>query len=144
MGCQKIEYFRIMKYFAFIVMNRTQNIFNRVTLYNVHVCVKVPITGSSTSSPSSINSLASVTSTASTVNSQTQLCPNPEDQCLDGQTCCQISAIDYGCCPFSEAVCCQDMLHCCPHGTYCDMKTDACRVKPDPNATLYMSDLVHF
>ena len=40
----------------------------------------------------------------------THSCPNPEDQCLDGQTCCQISETDYGCCPFVEAVCCNGNL----------------------------------
>ena len=41
----------------------------------------------------------------------THSCPNPEDQCLDGQTCCQISETDYGCCPFAEAVCCPGSIH---------------------------------
>ena len=41
----------------------------------------------------------------------THSCPNPEDQCLDGQTCCQISETDYGCCPFAEAVCCKGSIH---------------------------------
>ena len=61
--------------------------------------------------------------------SATHLCPNPEDQCLDGQTCCQISETDYGCCPFAQAVCCKDMAHCCPHNTLCDLKLDTCRPK---------------
>ena len=59
--------------------------------------------------------------------SATHLCPNPEDQCLDGQTCCQISETDYGCCPFAQAVCCKDMAHCCPQNTLCDLKSDSCR-----------------
>ena len=41
----------------------------------------------------------------------THSCPNPEDQCLDGQTCCQISEKDFGCCPFAEAVCCKGSIH---------------------------------
>ena len=41
----------------------------------------------------------------------THSCPNPEDQCLDGQTCCQISEKDFGCCPFAEAVCCKGFIH---------------------------------
>lgn len=65
---------------------------------------------------------------------QRQKCPNPEDQCLDKQTCCQISETDYGCCPFPSAVCCSDRLHCCPEHTLCDLKSDACRPK---NATTY-------
>lgn len=65
----------------------------------------------------------------------THSCPNPEDQCLDGQTCCQISETDYGCCPFAEAVCCTDMAHCCPHNTLCDLKSDSCVPKQANNVT---------
>jgi len=65
----------------------------------------------------------------------THSCPNPEDQCLDGQTCCQISEKDFGCCPFAEAVCCKDMAHCCPHNTSCDLESDTCVPKPANNVT---------
>ncbi|VDO67525.1 unnamed protein product [Haemonchus placei] len=27
---------------------------------------------------------------------------------------------DWGCCPFPNAVCCSDHIHCCPQGTQCD------------------------
>ncbi len=73
-----------------------------------------------------------LSSSVSSIGSKTKLCPNPEDQCLDGQTCCQISKTDYGCCPFTNAVCCTDMLHCCPHNTLCDLKFNACR-PPGPS-----------
>lgn len=64
-------------------------------------------------------------------------CPNLVDQCLDGQTCCLISETDYGCCPFSKAVCCSDLRHCCPEDTVCDMPSDACRPHlPLGNATM--------
>uniref|UniRef100_UPI0037E9B7E7 granulin a n=1 Tax=Semicossyphus pulcher TaxID=241346 RepID=UPI0037E9B7E7 len=40
--------------------------------------------------------------------------------CPDGQTCCRMSATTWGCCPIPNAVCCSDMLHCCPSGWTCD------------------------
>ncbi|XP_029945401.1 granulin a isoform X2 [Salarias fasciatus] len=40
-------------------------------------------------------------------------------KCPDGQTCCRISATSWGCCPSPQAVCCSDMLHCCPNGYTC-------------------------
>lgn len=39
--------------------------------------------------------------------------------CEDGQTCCKMSATTWGCCPLPNAVCCSDMLHCCPAGQSC-------------------------
>ncbi|XP_051243041.1 granulin a isoform X8 [Dicentrarchus labrax] len=39
--------------------------------------------------------------------------------CEDGETCCKMSATTWGCCPMSNAVCCSDMLHCCPTGYTC-------------------------
>merc|ERR1712223_1229227 len=54
------------------------------------------------------------------------LCPNPEEQCPKGQTCCLMNDVDYGCCPLDHAVCCDDRLHCCPQGTKCEMDKGAC------------------
>ena len=76
---------------------------------------------------SMLSSTLSDLPTTTTTISTTHPCPNPEDQCLDGQTCCQISETDYGCCPFAQAVCCKDMAHCCPQNTLCDLKSDSCR-----------------
>ncbi|XP_067332061.1 granulin a [Channa argus] len=39
--------------------------------------------------------------------------------CQDGETCCKMSATTWGCCPLPNAVCCSDMLHCCPTGYTC-------------------------
>ncbi|CAJ1076382.1 LOW QUALITY PROTEIN: progranulin-like [Xyrichtys novacula] len=52
-----------------------------------------------------------------------------ETSCPDGQTCCRMSATTWGCCPFSDAVCCKDMLHCCPHGLTCN-EAGECIQKP--------------
>merc|ERR1712062_128937 len=65
------------------------------------------------------------------------ICPNPEDQCLEGQTCCKISPDDYGCCPFKNAVCCSDMLHCCPQNMVCNLESDVCEKNPKLSLNLY-------
>ena len=40
--------------------------------------------------------------------------------CPDGQTCCYTFGGSYGCCPYSDAVCCYDGDHCCPSSfDYC-------------------------
>ena len=36
--------------------------------------------------------------------------------CPTGTTCCKLSSGGYGCCPYPEAVCCDDGEHCCPNG----------------------------
>uniref|UniRef100_A0A915MD85 Granulins domain-containing protein n=1 Tax=Meloidogyne javanica TaxID=6303 RepID=A0A915MD85_MELJA len=36
----------------------------------------------------------------------------------------------YGCCPAEKAVCCSDHLHCCPHGTECDISEARCLIPP--------------
>ena len=36
--------------------------------------------------------------------------------CSSGTTCCKLSSGQWGCCPYPEAVCCDDGEHCCPSG----------------------------
>ncbi|XP_075942669.1 granulin a [Anarhichas minor] len=47
-----------------------------------------------------------------------------EASCPDETTCCRTSATTWGCCPYSSAVCCSDMLHCCPAGYTCTETAD--------------------
>ncbi|XP_044037305.1 granulin a isoform X4 [Siniperca chuatsi] len=42
-----------------------------------------------------------------------------QTSCKDGQTCCRMSATTWGCCPYTNAVCCSDMMYCCPTGYTC-------------------------
>ncbi|XP_036943926.1 granulin a [Acanthopagrus latus] len=44
--------------------------------------------------------------------------------CPDGETCCRLSATTWGCCPSPNAVCCSDMIHCCPTGYTCTQTGD--------------------
>lgn len=55
-----------------------------------------------------------------------QECPD-KSECPDIYTCCQLPSQKYGCCPLSQAVCCADHIHCCPHGTVCDLTAKTCK-----------------
>ncbi|KAM4717217.1 granulin a [Anableps anableps] len=52
-------------------------------------------------------------------------CPDG-GRCEEGQTCCSSPANSYGCCPFDQAECCEDHIHCCPADTICDSETSSC------------------
>ncbi|KAL3831532.1 hypothetical protein ACJMK2_023273 [Sinanodonta woodiana] len=69
-----------------------------------------------------------VTMKSSVINNNLQnvICPDEEHQCLNGNTCCQLTSGQWGCCPLEDAVCCSDHLHCCPHGTKCDVSEGKC------------------
>ncbi|XP_054622865.1 granulin b [Dunckerocampus dactyliophorus] len=53
-------------------------------------------------------------------------CPDKTSVCPDKTTCCQTISGEFACCPMPDAVCCADHLHCCPHGTVCNMATATC------------------
>ncbi|GAB6030458.1 hypothetical protein CHUAL_007325 [Chamberlinius hualienensis] len=53
-------------------------------------------------------------------------CPD-KSHCPDNYTCCQIPSLAYGCCPLKSATCCSDKIHCCPHGTVCDIEVGTCK-----------------
>ena len=50
-------------------------------------------------------------------------------ECSDDDTCCQLSSGKYGCCPYSQGVCCSDHLHCCPSGYTCNVTEKTCTKK---------------
>ncbi|XP_054455244.1 granulin b [Anoplopoma fimbria] len=55
------------------------------------------------------------------------LCPGGTSSCPDSYTCCLQTSGDYGCCPYEQAMCCSDYLHCCPSGTICDLEHWVCK-----------------
>ncbi|XGW21678.1 hypothetical protein V3C99_004559 [Haemonchus contortus] len=59
------------------------------------------------------------------VNSVTQDC-GEGFSCSDSTTCCRLPSGEWGCCPFPNAVCCSDHIHCCPQGTQCDPEKFHC------------------
>ncbi|KAJ3607811.1 hypothetical protein NHX12_024862 [Muraenolepis orangiensis] len=52
--------------------------------------------------------------------------PGGKSSCPEGTTCCLLTSGDYGCCPYAEAVCCNDHIHCCPAESMCDLKHERC------------------
>ncbi|XP_060758213.1 granulin a isoform X3 [Neoarius graeffei] len=53
--------------------------------------------------------------------------------CPDGSTCCKDEQGGWGCCPLSQAVCCEDFIHCCPHGKKCNLTAQSC---DDPSGSV--------
>ena len=55
--------------------------------------------------------------------------------CLDNSTCdplkicCKMENGAYGCCPYSDGVCCEHTSSCCPGGTVCGDVAGDCRPK---------------
>ncbi|XP_075528303.1 progranulin-like isoform X2 [Dermacentor variabilis] len=66
-----------------------------------------------------------LTSVASLRNVPNQMCPDG-NECQDDQTCCLLQSGSYGCCPYNQAVCCDDREHCCPAGYTCDTQAARC------------------
>uniref|UniRef100_A0A8C2W811 Granulin a n=1 Tax=Cyclopterus lumpus TaxID=8103 RepID=A0A8C2W811_CYCLU len=50
-----------------------------------------------------------------------------ESQCPEQTTCCRLLSGEWGCCPITNAVCCPDKEHCCPHGYTCNMASNSCQ-----------------
>ncbi|UYV61465.1 GRN [Cordylochernes scorpioides] len=46
--------------------------------------------------------------------------------CPGNKTCCKLINGNYGLCPYSEAICCNDGIHCCPNGFSCDIEHQKC------------------
>ncbi|XP_023377317.1 granulins isoform X3 [Pteropus vampyrus] len=53
-------------------------------------------------------------------------CPDSQFQCSNSSTCCTMLDGSWGCCPMPQASCCEDKVHCCPHGTTCDLARARC------------------
>ncbi|CAM4742468.1 unnamed protein product [Rotaria magnacalcarata] len=76
---------------------------------------------------SSVNSilsnviLSNVESTISTIQ-----CPDEKSLCPEETTCCELKNGAYGCCPYSQASCCSDKIHCCGNGYSCDESSKRC------------------
>uniref|UniRef100_A0A3Q4NAW1 Granulin b n=1 Tax=Neolamprologus brichardi TaxID=32507 RepID=A0A3Q4NAW1_NEOBR len=41
--------------------------------------------------------------------------------CPGKSTCCKTASGGWACCPLRQAVCCDDHIHCCPHGKVCNL-----------------------
>ncbi|XP_041087697.1 multiple epidermal growth factor-like domains protein 6 isoform X6 [Polyodon spathula] len=49
-----------------------------------------------------------------------------QHNCSGQQTCCKTTAGTWGCCPYSQGVCCDDRQHCCPNRYTCDKSGAKC------------------
>jgi len=54
------------------------------------------------------------------------ICPDAVSVCSDTSTCCISTDGAYSCCPFQNAVCCDDHVHCCPQAYKCNLKIFKC------------------
>lgn len=60
------------------------------------------------------------------------IAPPPNKRCDESSscpgesTCCKLASGDWGCCPLPEAMCCEDHVHCCPHGSVCNLAAETC------------------
>ncbi|KAF6039415.1 GRN [Bugula neritina] len=71
---------------------------------------------------------ASKVSASSSVRSSAPASVSCDDQyeCPDEYTCCHMLDGGWGCCPYMQAVCCEDGMHCCPNGYTCDSTRNRC------------------
>uniref|UniRef100_A0A8C3YRV0 Progranulin n=1 Tax=Catagonus wagneri TaxID=51154 RepID=A0A8C3YRV0_9CETA len=60
------------------------------------------------------------------VNTVREVKCDMEVSCPDDYTCCRLQSGAWGCCPFVQAVCCQDHVHCCPTGYKCNIEKGTC------------------
>ncbi|CAB1337982.1 unnamed protein product, partial [Coregonus sp. 'balchen'] len=67
---------------------------------------------------------------------------NDSVACADGTTCCKLLNGEWACCPLPKAVCCDDHLHCCPHGTICNLVESTCDDPSSGSALVPMLDKV--
>lgn len=52
-----------------------------------------------------------------------------EVQCPSPATCCKVASGSWACCPYEQATCCEDEMHCCPYGYKCNMGAEACTLQ---------------
>ncbi len=71
------------------------------------------------------------------------ICPDGHEQCPDNKTCCAITSGGYGCCPYERAVCCEDKIHCCPHGYTCNVALGMCTLSDNSVALKMVQPMVN-
>ena len=66
-----------------------------------------------------------LSSSSSSATRDNQIVCQDGSRCTDYETCCQIGDV-FGCCPYYQATCCDDMKNCCPSGFRCDLAAGLC------------------
>ncbi|KAL0993328.1 hypothetical protein UPYG_G00106180 [Umbra pygmaea] len=88
--------------------------------------VTTPIPDTTTSASTSPAPLRKgATSLSPSVQADDVPCDNTTS-CEDGKTCCKTKEGGWACCPLPQAVCCDDFIHCCPHGKVCNVPAGTC------------------
>ncbi|KAL5246583.1 hypothetical protein ACHWQZ_G018711 [Mnemiopsis leidyi] len=106
-----------------------------------HCCPKETVcntergTCDSPSSEAVVSNLNRIQIMESSLNSSNIIC-DESMECRSNQTCCRLTDGSFGCCPFKDAVCCSDHVHCCSHGMWCNHKTKTCK---DPTDSVPMA-----
>ncbi|BHF84508.1 hypothetical protein SprV_0902765900 [Sparganum proliferum] len=71
------------------------------------------------------------TAPANITSSTTPIVPSLSKECASQTTPCAFKFGGVACCPFENAVCCNDSLHCCRAGYQCDATTQSCIIADD-------------
>eukprot|EP01123_Difflugia_compressa_P011396 TRINITY_DN4532_c0_g1_i1.p1 TRINITY_DN4532_c0_g1~~TRINITY_DN4532_c0_g1_i1.p1 ORF type:complete len:374 (-),score=50.98 TRINITY_DN4532_c0_g1_i1:26-1147(-) len=82
-----------------------------------------------------------LTSLSLSLSSRPSACPL--GTCPDTETCCNIGADQYGCCPYANAVCCSDHHHCCPSNYVCDVVRGECLQQKLSSVPMIHTKTVH-
>ncbi len=72
-----------------------------------------------------------------TLSKSELVCPDDTACPSTGYTCCLKEYGWYGCCPLDNAVCCSDLIHCCPANTLCNLIDSTCDKKSFLNVEYY-------
>ncbi|XP_067271397.1 granulin a isoform X2 [Pseudorasbora parva] len=83
-----------------------------------------------------------MTTLSGTLSESSDVPCNDTASCEDGTTCCKTKDGGWACCPLPEAVCCDDFIHCCPHGTTCNVAAGSCD-EPSPSSPWLEKKPVH-
>ncbi|KAB7507333.1 Granulin [Armadillidium nasatum] len=90
-----------------------------------------------------INSTIFETSEPIVSTDEGDLCPDGTP-CREEGTCCSVGGGHFGCCPYRNAQCCTDFVHCCPDGYDCDVARGQCRKRSNVNSTINLNNLPIF
>ena len=80
--------------------------------------------------------------TIPTITNKENTCPDG-NVCMQYQTCCQMKGgAYYGCCPYKNAQCCKDGIHCCPQNYTCELEDEICLPKLALNKPITMATMI--
>ena len=93
---------------------------------NTHCCPNGYTCGAGTCMKSNTSPMLFLVGEEKKENLKDVVCPGGTASCPDNNTCCLLASGNYGCCPLTNAVCCNDHTHCCPSGYSCNTGQGTC------------------